>query len=54
MPTAVMEALQRLGIDAMLAGAFVGLALVVAWALLRALDDMKGTLGEVVSPASRK
>jgi peptidoglycan/LPS O-acetylase OafA/YrhL len=54
MPKAVIEALQRLGLDAMLAGAFIGLALAVAWALLRALDGMKGSLGEVVSPASRK
>jgi peptidoglycan/LPS O-acetylase OafA/YrhL len=51
---AVSEAWQRFGFDALLAAAFVVFIMAMASLMLSALDSLKGAVGEVVSPASRK
>jgi peptidoglycan/LPS O-acetylase OafA/YrhL len=50
----VNETLQRLGFDAMLAGAMLAFAIGLAALLLLALDRLKLATGPVVSPVSRK
>ena len=50
----VNEALQRFGFDPVLAGVFLAFAMGVACLLLLLLDRLKGAVGEVVGPASRK